>query len=216
MTDKAGTFFHSFADTFDTFYDGKRSHFMRWVDRRFRRDMFLRYEWTFAHLGDWRGKRVLDIGCGSGPYVAQALQLGAAHVTALDPAPRMLELTKQRVEKRGQLDQVAFLEGYFPDVKPTTPIDFIIVMGVMDYVEDKPAFIKGLRSLGDVQVAISFPSKHWFRSPIRKFRYNLRKCPLWFYTEPQIRDLAQQAGFGTCEIRPIPGAGMDFHVCLRP
>src|SRR5438067_9659353 len=99
MSHSAGDFFHGFADTFDTFYDGKRSHFMRWVDQRFRRDMFLRFSWTFEQLGDLAGKRGLDIGCGSGPYIVEALHRGAAHMTALDPAPRMLELTKERVEK---------------------------------------------------------------------------------------------------------------------
>jgi hypothetical protein len=113
-------------------------------------------------------------------------------------------------------DRLSVVQGFFPQNAPAGPFDFAIVMGVMDYVEDKLAFLKGLRALGDVHVAVSFPSKHWFRSPIRKVRYNLRKCPLWFYTEPQIRELGAAAGFGTVEIRKIPGAGMDYHVCFRP
>ena len=178
--------------------------------------MFLRFAWTFEHLGDLKGKRGLDIGCGSGPYIAEALHRGAAHMTALDPAPRMLELTKERVEKLGVSDRLTVLEGYFPQVQPAGEFDFAIVMGVMDYVDDKLAFIKGLRALGNITAAVSFPSRHWLRSPIRKFRYNLRNCPLWFYTEQQIRELGTQAGFGTVEVRKIPGAGMDYHVCLRP
>ena len=215
MSKAAGDFFQGFADTFDTFYDGKRSHFMRWIDQRFRRDMFLRFAWTFEHLGSLAGKRGLDIGCGSGPYIAEALRRGATHMTALDPAPRMLELTQERVGKLGWADRLAVIEGYFPQVTPQGHFDFAIVMGVMDYVDDKLAFLKGLRALGNVTAAVSFPSRHWLRSPIRKFRYNLRKCPLWFYTEPQIRELGTQAGFATVEIRKIPGAGMDYHVCLR-
>ena len=31
---QAGTFFDSFAETFDTFYDGKRSVVMQWIDRQ--------------------------------------------------------------------------------------------------------------------------------------------------------------------------------------
>jgi predicted TPR repeat methyltransferase len=213
----AGDFFQEFADTFDTFYDGKRSYAMRWIDQRFRRDMFLRFAWTFEHLGDLTGKSGVDIGCGSGPYIAEAFRRGAAHLTALDPAGRMLELTQERIAKIGKQDRLTVLQGFFPQVRPPGRIDFAIVMGVMDYVEDKLGFMKGLRGLGDIQAAaVSFPSKHWFRSPIRKIRYNLRKCPLWFYTEPQIRQLGEQAGFSTVEIRKIPGAGMDYHVCLRP
>ena len=74
----AGNFFHGFADAFDTFYDGKRSPMMQWIDRRFRSDMFIRYELTFSRLGNLTGKRGIDIGCGSGPYVAEALRRARA------------------------------------------------------------------------------------------------------------------------------------------
>ena len=63
---------------------------------------------------------------------------------------------------------------------------------------------------------MSFPSKHWLRTPLRKYRYALRNCPVYFYDEPQVRSLAQQTGFGKIEIYKIPGAGMDYHVSLWP
>ena len=118
---QAGTFFDNFAEVFDTFYDGKRSGVMQWIDRRYRSDMFVRYSLTFERLGDLTGKSVLDVGCGSGPYVAEALRRGAARVVAFDPAPSMLELTRQRVEKLGKLEQLNAAEGYFPDQRPRDP-----------------------------------------------------------------------------------------------
>ena len=36
-------FFDSFAETFDTIYDERRNLFIRWLDHRFRSDMFIRY-----------------------------------------------------------------------------------------------------------------------------------------------------------------------------
>ena len=63
---------------------------------------------------------------------------------------------------------------------------------------------------------VSFPSRHWFRSPIRAARYRFRKCPVYFYEREQIEALGVDAGFGNIEIYKIPGAGMDYHVCLRP
>lgn len=213
---KAGTFFDSFAETFDTFYDGKRSPVMQWIDRRYRHDMFARFSLTFERLGDLQGKRGLDVGCGSGPYVAEALKRRAAHVVAFDPAPGMLELTRKRVVKLGQLDKITLAEGYFPEQAPPGPFDFAIVMGVLDYVADPVAFCRALRGIVTGAAVISFPSKHWFRTPIRKVRYQLRNCPVYFYDEPQIRSIGQQAGFGTTDIVKIPGAGMDYHVCLKP
>lgn len=213
---QAGTFFDSFADTFDTFYDGKRSVVMQWIDRHYRHDMFARYSLTFERLGDLTGKRILDIGCGSGPYVAEALRRGAGEVVAFDPAPNMLELTRQRIEKIGKLDKLKLVKGYFPDNAPAGPFDFAIIMGVLDYVADPVAFFRGLRGILTGKAAVSFPSQHWFRTPIRKVRYRLRNCPVYFYTEERIRSIGKEAGFSGVDIIKIPGAGMDYHVCLTP
>ena len=215
-TYQSGKFFDGFADRFDTFYDGKRSPLMQWIDRRFRSDVFIRYTLTFERLGEMLGRRGLDVGCGSGPYLAEALQRGAAQMVGIDPAPRMLELARQRVQKLGQLDRVKLLEGYFPDARPEGLFDFAIVMGVMDYVPDALAFLKALRSCLTGPAAISFPIRHWFRTPIRQVRYRIRRCPLYYYDEALFRSLASRAGFSKVEITKIPGAGMDSHACLRP
>src|SRR5262249_21177614 len=102
-----------------------------------------------------------------------------------------------------------------PQVRPPEPHDFAIVMGVMDYIDDKAGFLRALRESIRSGAAVSFPSRHWLRSPIRKVRYDLRKCPLWFYTEGRIRDLAQTAGVRKFDLHKIPGAGMDFVACLQ-
>ncbi|MGH7506560.1 MAG: hypothetical protein ACRELX_12945, partial [Longimicrobiales bacterium] len=70
----AARFFDGFATTFDTLYDGQRGPLMRWLDQRYRSDIEIRYRLTFERLGDLTGYTVLDIGCGSGPYLVAALR----------------------------------------------------------------------------------------------------------------------------------------------
>jgi 2-polyprenyl-3-methyl-5-hydroxy-6-metoxy-1,4-benzoquinol methylase len=212
--DTSGRFFHNFADSFDTFYDGKRSPVMQWVDRRFRRDMFVRFALTFDYLGSLDGERVLDIGCGSGPYLAEALKRGARHVTGVDPAPRMLELASQRVSQLRMEGKVNLVEGYFPQTCPGGPFDVAIVMGLMDYVEDASGFLRSLRSVITRRAVLSFPSTHWFRTPVRKVRYRLNRCPVRFYTRAQIERLAQEVDASDYTLTKIPGAGMDYVLCL--
>ncbi len=72
--DQAAAFFDRFAQTFDTFYEGRRGRWMRFIDRHFRSDIYVRFARTFEVLGDLAGKTVLDIGCGSGIYVIEALR----------------------------------------------------------------------------------------------------------------------------------------------
>ena len=211
----AAKFFDSFADAFDTFYEGKRNFLRRWLDRRFRSDMFIRFALTFEALGDPQGKTVLDIGCGSGPYVVEALSRGSRWVTAVDPAPKMLALVHERLKTAGLVERYSLVEGSFPGVDVEAH-DHAIVMGVMDYVANASAFLAALKPLVKVSAAVSFPSKHWFRTPFRRFRYRLRRCPVYFYDETEIKNLCSAAGFRKIEIRKISGAGMDYHVCLKP
>lgn len=211
----AADFFDRFAATFDTLYDEKRGPLMRWVDRTFRSDMFVRFAWTFERMGPLAGKSVVDIGCGSGPYLVEALKRDAARVTGVDPAPGMIELARRRLVPLQAEERVALMTGFFPAVDVQSH-DHAIVMGVFDYLEDPLAFLVGLKAVIRESAQVSFPSRHWFRTPLRRVRYRLRNCPVYFFEAQQIEQLARQAGFSQVEIRKIPGAGMDFHVCLKP
>jgi 2-polyprenyl-3-methyl-5-hydroxy-6-metoxy-1,4-benzoquinol methylase len=215
MRSGAGAFFDEFAATFDTFYDSKRSRFMRWIDQHFRRDMFVRMELTFDFLRDLKGKTLLDIGCGSGIYMEMALKRGASHVTGIDPAEGMLRLARERVTSLGLTNRASFVAGYFPQQCPPGPLDYAIVMGVLDYVADPLSFLQALRKRISAGAAVSFPSTHWLRTPLRRIRYRLRKCPVYFYTEAQIRDLVRTAGFEKYRLTKIDGAGLDYVACLE-
>jgi 2-polyprenyl-3-methyl-5-hydroxy-6-metoxy-1,4-benzoquinol methylase len=214
--DSSADFFDEFAARFDTVYDGKRNRFMQFVDRTFRSDMFARYRKTFEYLGDLRGRSVLDIGCGSGPYLVEALRRGAAHVTGVDPARHMLALASQRLAAANVSGPAELLHGYFPDQVTIEPRrDAAIVMGVMDYVQDPTAFLAALQHSVNDGAVISFPSRHWFRTPVRKVRYKFRRCPVYFYDEATIRHLIDRAGFTRVEVVKLPGAGMDYVAWVR-
>jgi ubiquinone/menaquinone biosynthesis C-methylase UbiE len=206
-------FFDDFAAAFDTLYDRKRGPFMRWVDERFRSDMFIRFRWTFEVFDGLQNKTVADIGCGSGPYVVEALKRGAVHTVAVDPAPGMLSLLRQRLADTGNQARCTILEGAVPEILPPA-CDHVIVMGVLDYLPEPLAFLRALRGITKISAAVSFPSKHWFRTPVRKFRYWVRRCPVYFYEEKQIEELCHASHFAGVRIRKIPGAGQDYHACL--
>ena len=83
-------------------------------------------------------------------------------------------------------------------------------------IEDPIEFLSAIKSLLRESAAISFPSLHWFRTPLRKIRYKLRNCPVYFYNEQQITAILKTSGFSSFEINKIPGAGMDYHVIVYP
>ena len=57
------------------------------------------------------------------------------------------------------------------------------------------------------------PSRSPIRTPIRKVRYWLKRCPLYFYERDQIADLVR--GLGEVSIIKIPGQGMDYFVSVQ-
>ncbi|MHC4154172.1 MAG: class I SAM-dependent methyltransferase, partial [Planctomycetota bacterium] len=211
---KVGTYFDKAAFSFDTFYDRKRSAFMQWVDRQFRSDVFERYRMTFEVLQPMKDRTLLDIGCGTGPYVVEAARRGSKKVVGLDMAQSMLDLASLRAEATGNAETCQFVLGTFPQDAPRERFDYAIVMGVMDYIPDPHNFLQGLAKQINDRAVLSFPSKHWFRTSLRKFRYWLKRCPVYFYEPSQIEELSKSAGFSNTEIRKIPGAGMDYFVTL--
>lgn len=209
---KVGVYFDKASATFDTFYDHKRSRFMQWVDKKFRSDMFERYRMTFEALEPLSDKTVIDVGCGSGPYSVEVARRGCKQVLGFDMAQGMIDLACQRAAAEGVDDRCKFLLGTFPEDSPQEIFDCAIVMGVMDYISDPLSFLSTLAQQVRWRAVLSFPSRHWFRTPVRKVRYWLKRCPLYFYEPLQIEELLKAAGFSNIKVEKIPGAGMDFVV----
>lgn len=74
---------------------------------------------TLAQIGDIRGQRILDLGCGTGRYCALLAALGA-EVIGLDPSARMLDQARRKLTEicgfdlhLGTLEQAGFPSAHF-------------------------------------------------------------------------------------------------------
>jgi len=117
---------------------------------------------TLSLLPDVKGLRVLDAGCGSGFYT-EWLVVHDADVVAIDGSPKMVELTKRRVEKIGK-----FVDTHQADL--TKPLDFLenesldIVLCplVLGHIEDLKSifaeFHRVLRKSGLLIFSLSHPT----------------------------------------------------------
>ena len=66
----------------------------------------------FAQFARWKGKRVLEVGCGIGTDTVNFARAGA-QVTAVDLSTESLAVAKQRAEVFGFKDQVKFFQEFF-------------------------------------------------------------------------------------------------------
>ena len=89
----------------------------------------------FAQFERWRGKKVLEIGCGIGTDTVNFARKGAM-VTAVDLSPQSLDLARKRVEVFGLQDQVQFYSGSAEELSSLVPIeayDLIYSFGVIHH-----------------------------------------------------------------------------------
>ncbi len=91
---------------------------------------FLEMPATLSLLPKLKGKKVLDIGCGSGIYATKLKQKGA-RVCGVDISPRMISIAKQEVSgvdfKVGSVYKLPYLNKSF---------DIAVAPLVIDYVTD--------------------------------------------------------------------------------
>jgi hypothetical protein len=77
--------------------------------------------------------------------------------------------------------------------------------------ERKPVeFLRRMMALSRGKVIGSFPGKNPLRMRLRKFRYALRHCPVFFYSERDMHQLAQSAGLTRYKLVFIPYSGTGY------
>lgn len=189
-------YFDQNALSFDSCYDDEGTFLKKFLDGTFRRSIQLRYAWVLNSLSDLvPGKRVLDVGCGSGRYCVALAKAGAGRVVGVDISSRMLELARKRAEFEGVLDRCHFLLGDFLTLELGDPFDFSLAMGFFEYVREPQAYLRKLAKITRQETLASFPTRwHWL-TPQRKLRYLCRGVTLYFYTKPKIVGVMSASGW---------------------
>jgi len=100
---------------------------------------------TFAQFERWRGKRVLEIGCGIGTDTINFARAGT-EVTAVDLSDKSLEIARHRAKVYG-LTNIRFLRGDAEQLSsflPVEPYDLIYSFGVIHHTPHPERVIKEL------------------------------------------------------------------------
>ena len=204
-TDKRKNFFIATPD-FNAIYSSRNGLLTNLVNKTLRRSMRLRFVKTLEGCQPIAGKTVLDVGCGPGHYgIALALR-GAGHVTGIDFADGMIELAKRQAKIAEVAESCEFLTGDFNLFDPSQVFDFVVVMGVMDYVADPKPLVERVVQMAKRRAFFSFPAGGGFLAWQRQLRYK-RRCPLYFYDRASVEKLF--AGMPGVNVRVEPIA-RDF------
>ena len=119
------------------------------------------------------GSRILDVGCGTGEFLARAVRRYSASGVGVDLSPDSLREARERAEKMGCSEAIQLMESSILDVPVQEPFDCAICLGATHaYSLGEPAYSEALKHLGEsvregglLLVGESF----WRREPPREY-----------------------------------------------
>lgn len=197
---KVAQYFDAHTQRYDELYGEVHSPLQRLIDRLFHEVIKQRYDLTFARSGDLRGKRVLDIGCGSGRYTVRFAVDGAAEVVGVDVSEKMLDLARARAEAVGVAGRCTFLRAEFLTWPSARPFDIVTAIGFFDYVTRPAPYIARIAELCRGDVFATFPIRWQVRALIRRLSFLSSGCPVTFYTSREVQGLWGGHGFANAEV----------------
>ncbi len=191
-------YFSDKAHQFAAFYQSER------VARLLGRGaLFDRLRFAVEKAVDLKARRVLDVGCGSGPLFEPLASRGI-HVTGIDPAPGMVALAEAAASRFPGLVEVR-KQGW-EEIEDVDQYDLAVALGVFDYVDD-PAALLRVMARAAPNAAASFPNSG-LRTALRRVRYARGGVAVYGYDEERLRQLAQVTDLEVAELRPLGRAGV--------
>jgi 2-polyprenyl-3-methyl-5-hydroxy-6-metoxy-1,4-benzoquinol methylase len=102
---------------------------------------------AFAQFERWKGKKVLEIGCGIGTDTINFARQGAL-VTAVDLSDKSIEVARRRAEVFGLSDRIRFFHGNAEELSrfvPVEPYDLVYSFGVIHHTPHPGTVLDELR-----------------------------------------------------------------------
>lgn len=120
------------------------------------RDAYQKPEKVMDFLGDIKGKKIMDIGAGTGYFTVRMAKKGA-HVIAADVDDQFQEYLKKRIIKEGLTENVKIRKIPFdnPSLK-TAEVDMVFLVNTYHHIENRVEYFKkvkqGLKKGGELVV----------------------------------------------------------------
>jgi SAM-dependent methyltransferase len=150
----------------------------------------------FAQFARWKGKRVLEVGCGIGTDTINFARAGA-QVTAVDLSTESLAVAKQRAEVFGFKEQVKFDQADAERLSETVPVeryDLVYSFGVIHHTPQPARAAAQIRKFmgPDSELRLMVYAKNSWKSLMIEAGFDQPEaqsgCPVAFtYTHDEVR-----------------------------
>jgi len=172
---------------------------------------------AFADFDRWRGKRVLEVGCGIGTDSINFARAGA-RLTAVDLSSESLRIARERAKVMGVADRMDFRQANAEELTSVIdegPYDLVYSFGVIHHTPNPEAALAQMRSLtapGGTLKLMIYHRRSWKAFWILAFEERGRfwradeliakhseaqtGCPVTYtYTRGEARELVERNGF---------------------
>ncbi|MEE2657800.1 MAG: methyltransferase domain-containing protein [Candidatus Latescibacterota bacterium] len=201
-------YFDGEAQRFDAIYHSQKGLADRVIDRLFRGVVQRRFRLAFEVCGDVQGKKVLDVGCGSGRYAVEFARRGA-EVVGIDMAESMVVMARQAANTAGVADRCRFEAKEFLDWCEPYHFDISLGIGFFDYTPRPELSLSRIREITRERAIFSFPIRWRLRTPTRWMRLKAHGCPVFFYDRRDVERLLSESGWNRFDVQ---GLGRDYFV----
>jgi SAM-dependent methyltransferase len=189
--------FRKGAQRWDEIYSEHGRPLVRMWDRLTRDNVRWRFTRTFEEIPDLSGRSVLDLGCGSGRYIVEALARGAERVVGVDFAPEMLRIAARLLDGNSARERAEFLCEDVQRLVLRERFDLVIANGLFDYLAPAgPLIMRTAQWCRGVFVG-SFPDKTALRAIPRRLYWRRRGVEIHAFDRAAIEQLATPANFDT-------------------
>ena len=179
----------------DRIYDGTGPTVVRAWNAVTRANVRQRFDATFSAGVTWFGATLLDVGCGTGRYLARAATLGASRLVGIDASPAMLAVAAERLAATGHSARSELYDGMLPDdVMIGVRFDVVLVIGVLDYTPTPAPLLEAVAERCAGRAILTFPWRLAPRSVPRAAYWRFRGLTTRYYTLSEVRVLLSAAG----------------------
>lgn len=198
------TYFEIKAEEFDNIYEDKGDVITRMANKIFRKGMKERFEITLKLCGKDKDKTILDIGCGAGRFSVPLAERGM-RVLGIDYSKDMIilahKLLKEYESKKCKKLPLNYeCSDFLLNFDEKRKFNIALAIGVFDYIREPRTFLKKMKKITKEKIIASFPKKFTLQMPIRKMWLMTRKCPVYFYSEGDIKKLCYSANINKFKI----------------
>jgi ubiquinone/menaquinone biosynthesis C-methylase UbiE len=196
VEEKVRVHFDDDAERFDSIYKEEKGFIAGFIDNFWRGVVQKRLELNVEKLQPLTGKKILDVGCGSGRFCLAFAKEGAAKVVGVDFAKLMIDIAEELAKEQGVAEQCEFRVGAFPDIvdDAEAPFDASTANGFFDYIAEPIPIIAKMRELTKGKMILSFPKAIEWRVPVRRVRFWMKGTPLFLYKKKQVENILREAG----------------------